>query len=170
MRIRVIVPTLVALLFATNAALTNAQTTATGDQVAKATSNATAPAAKAEPAPVFSDYRGIKIGIPLKEARANVDRFLKDKTDKQDFVVVSDNETAEVYYDANGKVMAISIDYIGKNAHAPTPMEVLGSDITPKPDGSMYARKNYPGAGYWISYNRTSGDSPIVTITMQALQ
>jgi len=27
----------------------------------------------------------------------------------------------------------------------------------------------YPKAGYWVSYNRTAGNSPMITITMQAI-
>jgi uncharacterized protein YprB with RNaseH-like and TPR domain len=165
-RIRALIPVLLALLFATNAA--SAQTN--DDQVAKPTGDSTTSTSNAEPAPVFSDYRGVKIGIPAREARANVERYLKAKGEKQDFLVFSDTETAQIYYDAAGKVMAISIDYVVKNGHAPKPMEVLGSDIAPRADGSLYALKRYPAAGYWVSYNRTSGDSPLVTITMQALR
>jgi len=31
----------------------------------------------------------------------------------------------------------------------------------------MYQLKRYPDAGDWVSYNRTAGDKPIVTITMK---
>ena len=108
--------------------------------------------------------------MPASEVRDGLEHYLKAKGDKQDFLVLSDNETAQVFYDSAGKVTAISIDYTAKNGHAPTPMEVLGTDIQPKPDGSMYALKRYPAAGYWVSYNRTSGESSTVTITMQALR
>jgi hypothetical protein len=46
---------------------------------------------------------------------------------------------------------------------------VLGVELQAKPDGSMYELKRYPDAGYWVSYNRTAGDKPIVTITMQKI-
>jgi len=119
--------------------------------------------------PVIKEYKGVKIGMAAGEVREGLKSFLKDKGDKQDFLVLSDAETAQVYYDSTGKVTAISIDYVTKNGHAPTPVEVLGTDVTPKPDGSIYALKRYPAAGYWVSYNRTSGGNAIVTITMQAL-
>jgi hypothetical protein len=46
---------------------------------------------------------------------------------------------------------------------------VLGVELQAKPDGSMYELERYPAAGYWVSYNRTAGDKPIVTITMQRM-
>jgi hypothetical protein len=184
-------PTLIALLFATSViwsparAQTRAQSQSeksqappqsqteaqsqTDKQVAKAATGANFSNTAAAPAPVFTEYRGLKIGMSASEVRDGVKSFLKDKGDKQDLLVLSDAETAQIYYDSTGKVTAISVDYLTKNGHAPTPMQVLGTDIQPKPDGSMYALKRYPAAGYWVSYNRTSGDNAIVTITMQAL-
>ena len=176
----VLFQTLIALTFATSATWTMAQSqtpaqsqtappSQTDKQVAKATTGATVSNSSAAAAPVFTEYRGLKIGMSASDVRDGLKDFLKDTGDKQDFLVLSDNETAQVYYDSTGKVTAISIDYMTKNGHAPTPVEVLGIDITPKPDGSMYALKRYPAAGYWVSYNRTSGDNALVTITMQAL-
>lgn len=169
LRNAVFIQTFLALLFAVNASPARAQTQAE-NQVAKATANTATATSAAEAAPVFSDYRDVKIGMSASEVRNTLERYLKAKGDKQDFLVLSDNETAQIYYDSAGKVTAISIDYLAKNGHAPTAMEVLGTEIAPKPDGSMYALKRYPVAGYWVSYNRTSGESPIITITMQALQ
>jgi hypothetical protein len=165
----VFIQTFLALLFAANASPARAQTQSES-QVAKAAVNNATSTTGAAAAPVFSDYRDVKIGMSASEVRKTLERYLKAKGDKQDFLVLSDNETAQIYYDSSGKVTAISIDYLAKNGNAPTAMEVLGTDITAKPDGSMYALKRYPAAGYWVSYNRTSGESPIVTITMQALQ
>jgi len=158
-----------ALLFIANAAPARAQTE-TENQVAKTTVNPATSPTKTEVAPVFSAYRDVKIGMPASEVRDVLERYLKAKGDKQDFLVLSDNETAQIFYDSAGKVTAISIDYTAKNGNTPTPLDVLGADIEPKPDGSMYALKRYPAAGYWVSYNRTSGASPTVTITMQALR
>jgi hypothetical protein len=64
-------------------------------------------------------------------------------------------------------VIAISVDYFGGDAKAPSPSEVLGEELKAKPDGSIYQLKRYPDAGYWVSYNRTAGEKPIITITMQ---
>jgi hypothetical protein len=117
-------------------------------------------------APVFKDYRGVSIGMAVDEVRGKLERIKKG--DGQDYLVFSDQESAQIYYDAKGKVTAISIDYFG-NRNAPTPEAVLGSGIEAKQDGSMYQLKRYPDAGYWVSYNRTAGDKPIVTITMQKM-
>ena len=67
------------------------------------------------------------------------------------------------------KVVAISIDFMGGLNDAPSPKQVLGADIEAKPDGSIYKLVRYPKAGYWVSYNRTAGDSPLVSITMQKI-
>lgn len=118
--------------------------------------------------PVFKDYRGVQIGMSVKEVREKLDR-LKDGGAGQDFFVYSERESAQIYYDSNSKVMAISVDYFGENSNAPSPDAVLGVHLQAKPDGSMYELKRYPDAGYWVSYNRTAGDKPIVTITMQKI-
>jgi hypothetical protein len=118
--------------------------------------------------PVYSSYRGIKIGMTTDDVRKAVDH-LKEKGETQDFFVFSDNETAQVFYDKDHQVMAVSIDYLGNDSGAPTPEQVLGQTIQAKPDGSLYALVRYQNAGYWVSYNRTAGDNPIVTITMQKI-
>jgi hypothetical protein len=51
-----------------------------------------------------------------------------------------------------------------------TPQQVFGEDFETKPDGSKHKLVRYPKAGYWVSYSRTAGDTPIVTITIQKLQ
>ena len=116
--------------------------------------------------PVFTDYRGVRIGMSVDEVKTAL-KNLKDGGTGQDFFVFSERESAQIYYDENKKVMAISIDYIGDNNDAPSPSSVLGIELEAKPDGSMYQLNRYPEAGYWVSYNRTAGDKPIVTITMQ---
>ena len=118
-------------------------------------------------APIFKDYRGITIGMSAEEARSKLDRLKKG--DGQDFLVFSEHESAQIYYDKDGKVTAISIDYFGDKTGAPTPEAVLGAGIQAKADGSMYQLNRYPEAGFWVSYNRTAGDKPIVTITMQKM-
>jgi len=160
-------------LFLSSQLYANAQTTATTrpDQsvaTAKAISNSQPTGNKSVVTPVYSAYRGIKIGMTAEEVRNTVDN-LKEKGDVQDFFVFSDNETAQVFYDKDRKVKAISIDYLGKDSGAPTPDQVLGQPIQPNRDGSMYELVRYPEAGYWVSYNRTSGDNPTVTITMQKM-
>ena len=52
---------------------------------------------------------------------------------------------------------------------APAPKSVFGSDVAPKADGSIYRMVRYPKAGYWVSYSRTAGADPMVTVTMQKM-
>ena len=129
--------------------------------------NSKASTAAAANVPVFADYRGIKIGMSADEVRSRVNGIKKG--DGQDLLMLSEHESAQIYYDDKGKVTAISIDYFGDNNGAPAPESVLGAAIEAKPDGSMYQLNRYRDAGYWVSYNRTAGDKPIVTITMQKM-
>jgi hypothetical protein len=138
---------------------------ANAQEVAKV-NTATTKAANAN-VPVFADYRGVTIGMAADEVRSKLNNVKKG--DRQDFVSFSEHESAQIYYDDKGKVTAISIDYIGDISGAPTPEAVLGTTIEAKPDGSMYQLNRYSEAGYWVSYNRTAGAKPIVTITMQKM-
>jgi hypothetical protein len=106
--------------------------------------------------------------MSAEEVRAKLDR-LKDGGSRQDFFVFSEKESAQIYYDQEKKVIAISVDYFGDDDNAPSPEAILGVALQAKPDGSMYQLNRYPEAGYWVSYNRTAGDKPIVTITMQRM-
>ena len=149
--------------------IANAQTASSSpgqEQVATVTTSSTSNAAKAN-VPVFTEYRGVTIGMSAEEVRAKLDRI--QKGDSQDLLTFSESESAQIYYDDKGKVTAISIDYFGGNSNAPSPDAVLGASLEAKPNGSMYQLKRYPEAGYWVSYNRTAGDKPIVTITMQKM-
>ena len=119
-------------------------------------------------APVFTEYRGIQIGMAASEVRQKLGKpKLKDKS--QDLFVFTETESAQVFYDAQENVYAISIDFSGRNNDAPTAREVLNEEVEARADGSMYRMKQYPDAGYWLSYNRTNSDPPQVTITMQRL-
>jgi len=117
--------------------------------------------------PKFTEYKGVRIGMSADEARRKLGKA-KDKDKTQDLYVFSDNESAQVFYDDKQLVYAISIDYTGKEA-APAPMDILGQDVTPKADGSIYQMQQYADAGYWVSYNRTAGNSPVVSVTMQRI-
>lgn len=148
--------------------ITNAQTASStsSQEVATAITSSANNAAPAN-APIFSDYRGVKIGMSAEEVRAKLSNLKKGEG--QDFLVFSERESAQIYYDDKGKVTAISIDYFGDTSNAPAPDAVLGVGLQAKPDGSMYQLNRYPDAGFWVSYNRTAGDKPIVTITMQKM-
>lgn len=153
------------------ASIVNAQTTTSTPaqtQVAKVTPASSTSSSSAN-LPVFKDYRGVAIGMSANEVKAKL-KNLKDGGEGQDFYVFSEGESAQVYYDENKKVMAISIDYFGDTSSAPSPVSVVGIKLEPKPDGSMYQLNRYADAGYWVSYNRTAGEKPIVTITMQRIK
>lgn len=127
-----------------------------------------APAAK-DDAPAFHELRGIQLGMAVDEVRKKLGDP-KDKSDEQDFFVLSDSETAQVLYDKSRKVITISVDFMGIATSAPTAKQVFGSEIEAKPDGSVYRMVRYTKAGYWLSYNRTAGTSPLTTITLQKIE
>jgi len=119
--------------------------------------------------PVFQDYRGVQIGWLADDVRKKLGNPA-DKGDEQDFYIFGEKETAQVLYDkATRKVTAISVDFVSGATSVITPQQVFGADIEAKPDGSKYRLVRYPKVGYWISYSRTAGDTPIVTITLQKL-
>lgn len=121
----------------------------------------------AEDGPAFSEFKGVRLGMTAEEARKKLGDP-KDKSDGQDFYMFGDNLAAQILYKTS-KVVTISIDFMGAIKEAPTAKEVLGSDVEPKPDGSINKLVRYPKAGYWVSYCRTAGDSPIVSVTMQKI-
>jgi len=115
--------------------------------------------------PVFHDYRGVKIGWLADEVRKKLGSPA-NKGDEQDFYMFGEKETAQFLYD-KGQVTAISVDFMNGAKEIITPQQVFGADVEAKPDGSKYRLVRYPKAGYWVSYSRTAGDSPIITVTIQ---
>lgn len=127
-----------------------------------------ASAPPAADAPLFKEYKGVTIGMTADEARRKLGRP-EEKGDVQDFFVFSNTERARVYYDGEGKVSALIVTYLGKNAAPPKPPAVLGEEIESKDDGSLYKMVRYPDAGYYVAYSRTGGDEPLTIITMQKM-
>ena len=128
------------------------------------------PNAAPDEEPVFHEYRGVKIGWLADEVRKKLGSPA-NKGDEQDFYVFSDSkETAQVLYDkSTNKVTAISVDFMNGAREVITPQQVFGADFDAKPDGSKYKLVRYPKAGYWVSYSRTAGDTPIITVTIQQI-
>lgn len=119
--------------------------------------------------PLFQTYRGVQIGFLADDVRKKLGTPA-NKDDDQDFYRFNEKETAQVLYDkASRKVTAISVDFLSGASEIITPQQVFGSDIEAKPDGSKYKMVRYPKVGYWISYSRTAGTDPIVTVTLQKL-
>lgn len=158
---RISVPTvlvlLTAVLFETSIAFSGAQTQKTrantGDDIA----------------PLFHEYRSVRIGMTTDEVRKKLNDPT-DKSDEQDFFMFSDNESAQVFYDKSRKVFAISVNFLNGARDMPTAKSVFGSDIPVKPDGSMYKMVRYPKAGCWVSFSRTSGNAPLTTVTVQKIE
>ncbi len=94
----------------------------------------------------------------------------KDKGDEQDFYMFNETETVQIVYDKTRKVVTISADFMNPGNTVPTAKQVFGSEVEPKADGSVYRMVRFPKAGYWISYNRTGGDAPLTTVTLQKIQ
>jgi hypothetical protein len=118
--------------------------------------------------PKIKEYRGVKIGMAAEEARRKLgDEDAQGKT--SDFFAVADGEMAQVFYDADGKVRAISVIYTSKDG-APQAKDVLGEDVPPGGDGRVYKLVRYPQAGYWVAYSWTAGDAPVVTVTIQRMR
>lgn len=113
-------------------------------------------------------FRGLKIGMVTDEARKKLGAP-KEKSPEQDFYVFNDNEAVQVYY-VKGAVSAVSIDYMTGASGIPTPKDVFGAEAEAKADGSIFKMVRYPKAGYWVSYSRTAGNEPTITVTMQKIQ
>jgi hypothetical protein len=117
----------------------------------------------------YSDYKGVRIGMSTDEARARLGQPTQ-KLENQDFYVVSETETAQVFYDATNRITAISVDYLGDKGGAPDYKGIVGADIQVKPDGSMYKLVRYQQLGFWVSFNRTAGNLPIISVTIQKMR
>ena len=117
----------------------------------------------------FTSFKGVRIGMTADEARKKLGTP-REKSPEQDFYVFNDNEAVQVYYDKNGAVSAISIDFMGGGSTIPSCKDIVGAEAEAKADGSVYKIVRYPKAGYWVSYSRTAGNDPTITITMQKIQ
>ena len=121
-----------------------------------------------EAKPAYRDYKGVSIGLTADECRAKLGDPT-DKGDTQDFYSVNDKQTVQVYYGPDKKVSAVVVTYLDPSG-APPPKSIFGSDVEAKPDGSMHRLERYPKAGFWLSYSRTAGDSPLVVVTLSKIQ
>ena len=117
--------------------------------------------------PLFTEYKSVRLGMTSAEARAKLGNpALKDND--QDYYVISDNETVQIAYNPAGKIVTISVDYMG-GVGAPDPKAVVGGELQLKPSGAHYRMVRYEGEGYWVSYNRSAGPVIVVTITIQKM-
>ncbi|HLL71427.1 MAG TPA: hypothetical protein VK363_08340 [Pyrinomonadaceae bacterium] len=157
-----------ACLLCLAAVAAQAQQTRASHAAPRADANSNASANADADMPAFQEYKGVRIGMSADEARKKLGSPT-DKGDTQDFYLVSEKESVQVMYDAERKVSALALIYMNAGANVPTAKAVMGTDIEAKPDGSLYKMVRYPKAGYWVSYSRTAGDAPIVSVTMQKI-
>ena len=120
----------------------------------------------AAPQPLFSEYKGIRLGMTADQVRAKLGAPTV-KGDDQDYYAFSETESAQFAYDQTLKVVTISIDYTG--AGAPDYRNIVGPTLDERPDGSLHKLVRYQAHGFWVSYCRTAGTPPIVTITIQKI-
>ena len=123
--------------------------------------------ARAAEQPLYSDYKGVRIGMTTDEVRSKLGQPSL-KSEDQDYFVFSDRESAQIAYDAAHKVTTISVDYVG-GVGAPDPKTVVGGDLETK-NGVEYKLVRYQSLGFWVSYNRSAGPMVVVTITIQKMQ
>lgn len=117
--------------------------------------------------PLYSEYRGVRIGMNAQEVRTKLGEPLQ-KADDMDFYVFSEKETAQIAYDASHTVNVVSVDYLG-GVGAPDYKFVVGSDVEVNANGAIYKLVRYERLGFWVSYNRSANEVPVVTITIQKI-
>ncbi|HWP55180.1 MAG TPA: hypothetical protein VN476_13705 [Pyrinomonadaceae bacterium] len=117
--------------------------------------------------PLFTEYKGIKLGMSAQEVRAKLGNpVLKDEA--MDYFIFADGVTAQFVYDKTHAVRTISVDY-AEGTGAPEYRAVIGTELETRPDGSAYKIVRYESLGFWVSYNRTAGPVITVTITIQKI-
>jgi hypothetical protein len=137
--------------------------------VASAQTTRKAPGAVPDESPIFQDYRGVQIGWLADDVRKKLGTPA-DKGEEEDFYRFGENEMAQIVYDkTTHKVTTISVDFMNGAKDVITPQQVFGADVETKADGSKHKLVRYLKAGYWVSYSRTAGDTPIITVTIQKL-
>jgi hypothetical protein len=123
-------------------------------------------AAAVDDKPIFNDYRGVQIGWLADEVRKKLGEPA-NKGDEQDIFLFGEKEMAQILYDkTTRKVITISVDFSSGATGVLTPQQVFGGEIEAKPDGSKYKLVRYPKAGYWLSYSKTAGDTPTISVTI----
>lgn len=116
--------------------------------------------------PLFSEYKGIRLGMTNDEVRAKLGAPTY-KAGDQDYYAFSETEAGQFVYDATHKLVTISVDYSG--ADLPDYHNIVGPSVDQMSNGSLYKLVRYEAQGFWVSYNRTAGTPAVVTITIQKM-
>lgn len=114
--------------------------------------------------PLYTEFKGVSLGMLAEDVRAKLGEPTQ-KSDDQDFYLISDKVTAQICYNQSHKVTAISVDYLG-GIGAPAPKEVISEELERKPDGSMHQLVRYEKKGFWVSYYSNPSNT-MVTVTIQ---
>ena len=117
--------------------------------------------------PLYTEYKGVRLGMTAAEARAKLGAPML-KADDGDFYVVSDKETVQIAYDVAHKVTTISVDYTD-GIGAPDYKSVVGGELEQTENGGFYKLVRYESQGFWVSYNRSVKPLVVVTITIQKM-
>ncbi|HEU4506634.1 MAG TPA: hypothetical protein VFR78_00250 [Pyrinomonadaceae bacterium] len=118
---------------------------------------------------LYREYRGVRLGMTAVEVRAMLGEPAM-KSNEQDFYIFSASETAQFAYDAAQKVVTISTDYTG-GVGAPDYKTVLGEGLLlQRPDGSLFRMVMHDAQRFWVSYNKSSGQVPVVTVTIGTMK
>jgi hypothetical protein len=120
-------------------------------------------------APVFKSYHGAWLGMTAEQVRDALGKP-KEKGKDTDIFVLSNQESATVYYDENGTANAFVVQYRGAPDKLPDADSVLGVNLRPNDDGSAFKRIPYPEAGYAVSYSLIPGKAPMVIVMARTLQ
>jgi outer membrane protein assembly factor BamE (lipoprotein component of BamABCDE complex) len=115
--------------------------------------------------PIYAEYKGVRLSMSAEEVRAKLGTPAMKNSD-QDYYVFSENETAQIVYDASQKVVTISVDYLG-GIGAPDYKAVVGGELERTANGSLYRMVRYEELHLWVSYNRTATPVATVTLTIQ---
>ena len=117
--------------------------------------------------PLYSEYRGVRLGMTATEVRAKLGEPAL-KSDEQDFFIISANETTQIAYNAAHTVITISTDYAA-GVGAPDYKTAVGEGtLLTRPDGSVFKMAMHDAERFWVTYNKSAATVPTVTITIGA--
>jgi hypothetical protein len=118
--------------------------------------------------PLFREYKGVTVGMTAEQVRAKLGAP-QETRDGQDYYTRSESEFAQVIYDSTQRVKVVAVTYVGEAA-APSCKDVFGEEVAAAADGGIHKAVKYPAAGYSVSYYRTAGADPLVTVTIQKIR